>query len=214
MVMRVKVSPAREPKALEPPAPPKAPAKPPPLPRWISTSRIRNTLDRISTMFITGGSHVGTSASTTRSVIATASSFRGSVRNEKGHYKRRGRRGRAILPARQGEADDRQEIVRPQARGADEGAVHVGLVQQRRNVLRFGAAAVLDRKRRGRFLAEFFRDPPPHERVRLLRLLRRRDLPGADGPHRFVRQHHVRQLRRVHPRQAPAPLRLPHPLRP
>ena len=44
---------AREPKALEPPAPPKAPDRPPPLPRWISTSRIRNRLDRISTMFIT-----------------------------------------------------------------------------------------------------------------------------------------------------------------
>src|SRR5262249_54542610 len=44
MVMRVKASPAREPKGLEPPTPPRAPTSPPPLPRWINTSRIRNRL--------------------------------------------------------------------------------------------------------------------------------------------------------------------------
>src|SRR5439155_26952461 len=42
MVMRVNWSPAREPNGLEPPEPPRAPIKPPPLPRWISTSRIKN----------------------------------------------------------------------------------------------------------------------------------------------------------------------------
>src|ERR1700678_1425584 len=105
MVMRVKVSPAREPKALEPPAPPKAPDRPPPLPRWISTSRIKNRLDRIRTKFIIGGTHDGTpSASTTRFVSATTSSFRDTspscwVRKVKGHYKQRIQRGKPIFPA-------------------------------------------------------------------------------------------------------------------
>src|SRR6266849_807917 len=43
MVRRVKASPAREPNGLEPPTPPKAPARPPPLPRWIKTRRMRNS---------------------------------------------------------------------------------------------------------------------------------------------------------------------------
>src|SRR5687768_6417692 len=42
MVTRVNWSPAREPKGLDPPVPPSAPMRPPPLPRWIRTSRIRN----------------------------------------------------------------------------------------------------------------------------------------------------------------------------
>ena len=46
IVTRVNVSPAREPKALEPPTPPKAPASPPPLPRWMSTIKIKNRLTR------------------------------------------------------------------------------------------------------------------------------------------------------------------------
>src|SRR5262249_21398874 len=37
-------SPPREPKALETPTQPKAPARPRPLPRWIRTSRIRKML--------------------------------------------------------------------------------------------------------------------------------------------------------------------------
>jgi hypothetical protein len=40
IVTLVKASPALVPKALWPPMPPKAPAKPPPLPRWTSTSTI------------------------------------------------------------------------------------------------------------------------------------------------------------------------------
>ena len=43
IVTRVKTSPALVPKALEPPTPPKAPARPPPLPRWIRTRQIRNS---------------------------------------------------------------------------------------------------------------------------------------------------------------------------
>src|SRR5437660_12077478 len=42
MVRRVNWSPAREPKGLDPPAPPKAPINPPPLPRWIKISKIMN----------------------------------------------------------------------------------------------------------------------------------------------------------------------------
>ena len=41
-VTLVKTSPVRAPKALEPPIPPKAPASPPPLPRWIRMRMIRN----------------------------------------------------------------------------------------------------------------------------------------------------------------------------
>ena len=43
IVTRVNTSPALVPKALEPPTPPKAPARPPPLPRWIRIRQIRNS---------------------------------------------------------------------------------------------------------------------------------------------------------------------------
>ena len=48
IVTRVKMSPALVPKALEPPMPPKAPASPPPLPRWIRTRQIRKSEIRTS----------------------------------------------------------------------------------------------------------------------------------------------------------------------
>ena len=41
MVTRVNTSPAFAPKALCPPMPPRAPDRPPPRPRWTSTSRIK-----------------------------------------------------------------------------------------------------------------------------------------------------------------------------
>jgi len=54
IVILVKTSPAFVPNALDPPAPPKAPASPPPLPRWIKTRQIRkrelmttNTFNRL-----------------------------------------------------------------------------------------------------------------------------------------------------------------------
>src|SRR3954464_8561640 len=50
MVTRVKTSPDLVPKALEPPTPPKAPASPPPLPRWIRIRQIRNR--QISTISV------------------------------------------------------------------------------------------------------------------------------------------------------------------
>ncbi len=43
IVIRVNTSPAFAPKALEPPIPPSAPARPPPRPRWTSTSKIKKT---------------------------------------------------------------------------------------------------------------------------------------------------------------------------
>ena len=46
IVILVKTSPALVPKALEPPTPPKAPARPPPLPRWIRMMQIRNSEPR------------------------------------------------------------------------------------------------------------------------------------------------------------------------
>src|SRR3954465_918241 len=48
IVTRVKTSPDLVPKALEPPTPPKAPARPPPLPRWIRTRQIMNSEEIIS----------------------------------------------------------------------------------------------------------------------------------------------------------------------
>src|SRR5436305_12272 len=63
-VIRVKRSPAREPKALEPPTPPKAPAKPPPLPRWIRTSRIKKRLTSSTRVLINVEYH-GTSSRNT-----------------------------------------------------------------------------------------------------------------------------------------------------
>src|SRR3974390_2188903 len=59
MVTRVNVSPAREPKALEPPAPPNTPVKPPPLPRCSKIMPIKNTEIRINAIIISGGTHVG-----------------------------------------------------------------------------------------------------------------------------------------------------------
>lgn len=51
MVTRVKTSPAFVPNALEPPMPPKAPARPPPLPRWMRTRQIKKSDVRIKSEF-------------------------------------------------------------------------------------------------------------------------------------------------------------------
>src|SRR5215471_18304323 len=86
--------------------------------------------------------------------------------------------------------DDCQKLLRFEARAADERAVHVRLVQQRRGVLRFHASAVLYQKRCGRFLAESLADVSANEGMGLLRLLRRGVFAGADGPDRFVGHDH------------------------
>jgi len=52
IVTRVNTSPAFVPKALCPPMPPKAPAKPPPLPCWIKTKAIKNSDERTSNVAI------------------------------------------------------------------------------------------------------------------------------------------------------------------
>src|SRR5947208_16400812 len=49
IVIRVNASPAFEPNGLDPPTPPKAPARPPPLPLWIRTRPMRNRPSRITT---------------------------------------------------------------------------------------------------------------------------------------------------------------------
>src|SRR6516164_585599 len=58
MVRRVNWSPAREPKGLEPPAPPRAPIRPPPLPRWIKINNIMNAPSGSSTKFNDQASNV------------------------------------------------------------------------------------------------------------------------------------------------------------
>jgi hypothetical protein len=50
MVIRVNKSPALVPNALWPPMPPKAPAKPPPLPRWMSIKTIKKIPVKIRTI--------------------------------------------------------------------------------------------------------------------------------------------------------------------
>ena len=50
-VTLVKTSPVLAPKALDPPIPPKAPASPPPLPRWMRMRTIRNSVRMTITMF-------------------------------------------------------------------------------------------------------------------------------------------------------------------
>src|SRR5262245_7379184 len=86
--------------------------------------------------------------------------------------------------------DDCQKLLRFEARAADERAVHVWLVQQRRGVFRFHASAVLYQKRCGRFLAESLADASANEGMGLLRLLRRGVFAGADGPDQFVCHDH------------------------
>src|SRR5262245_35097893 len=113
-------SPARDPKALEPPAPPKAPAKPPPLPRWISTMNISTRLTRMMMMF-----------RTTENQPAEANSTGLLLPRLNGHC-REYRSDR--------HADDREEKVRFQAGTADQGAVHVRLTKQCLDVFRFGRA--------------------------------------------------------------------------
>src|SRR5947209_6872657 len=50
-VIRVNRSPARDPNALDPPTPPKAPDSPPPLPRWIKTRKISTNPKKITRIF-------------------------------------------------------------------------------------------------------------------------------------------------------------------
>src|SRR5262249_13292410 len=64
-VMRVNKSPAREPNGLDPPTPPKAPARPPPLPRWMRIMPIRIRPDRMTTPFNTWIYHATPSKFTT-----------------------------------------------------------------------------------------------------------------------------------------------------
>src|SRR6266513_3155882 len=87
MVMRVKVSPAREPNGLEPPVPPSAPIRPPPLPRWISTSRIKNRPRMIKKKF-NGPASQGQKASTV--TVRSLSHRMGKPHGLERHYTRRG----------------------------------------------------------------------------------------------------------------------------
>src|SRR5262249_60841023 len=98
--------------------------------------------------------------------------------------------------------DDGQDQVRIQAGPADEGAVHVRLRQERRDIFRLHAAAVLNRKRPGRFLAKLFRRQLAKEDMRFLGLLRGGVVPGADGPDRLVGYHHAGGLVRRRPCRA------------
>mmetsp|Transcript_78697 Transcript_78697/g.190622 ORF Transcript_78697/g.190622 Transcript_78697/m.190622 type:complete len:336 (-) Transcript_78697:125-1132(-) len=82
---------------------------------------------------------------------------------------------------------DRDERVPDQRRAADEEPVDVLLLGQLFAVARVDAAAVLNPHLRRDVLGHRGRHERADPRVRLLRLLRRRDLPGADRPHRLVR---------------------------
>ena len=93
---------------------------------------------------------------------------------------------RAQLAASNSRPDDCQEILRLQARAADQRAIDVGLAEQRRRVVRLDAAAVLDDERLRRRLAAQLADALADERMRILGLLRRGVDAGADRPDRLV----------------------------
>src|SRR5689334_5582499 len=114
--MRVNTSPALVPKALEPPTPPKAPARPPPLPRWISTRQIRNSEVRTSRIF--------------RIRVRIATVFILAVRRVTGWGMEGPRSGWAAAGDRAGRRQDAQELGRLEAGPADQGAIDVGAGQQ------------------------------------------------------------------------------------
>ena len=121
----------------------------------------------------------------------------------------RERRRRAVsgprLAARRGGGDDPREALRIQARAAHQRAVHVGLGQDLGRVVGLHAAAVEHAHALGRLLRAVAHERAD-ERDRLLRLLGRGDLPGADRPDRLVGDHHVGEPLVGHaPRAPPAP---------
>src|SRR5207248_6560999 len=69
-------------------------------------------------------------------------------------------------------SNDCQELLSDQARSPDQGPVYIGLTYQRGGVVRLYAAAVLNRKRIGQFLAEAPPDLLADKGVGLLRLFR------------------------------------------
>src|SRR5207302_9123405 len=73
-----------------------------------------------------------------------------------------------------------------QAGTSDQGTIHIGLAHERGGIIRFHAAAILNRKRSSTFLAELFANSAANRGVRLLSLVRRGVLPGTDGPNRFI----------------------------
>src|SRR5205085_9957042 len=129
MVMRVKASPALDPNGLEPPTPPNAPDRPPPLPRWISTRPIRNRPLTMTNRFRMLASHIAS---------APPGPWKPSAVNGKYTHPSDGEQADSRRP------HDRQERVGPEAGPADQRPVHVRLAQQRRGVVRLDAAAVLD----------------------------------------------------------------------
>ena len=156
MVMRVNVSPAREPKALEPPAPPKRPGQAAALAALDQDQQDQEQArdDQTSVFKIAGEPgqlrriEHGKSflrfnglSSPCRMETAIIRSWYCQTREDQ-------------FTRRRCRPDDGQELIGLEAGAADQGAVHVGLAQQRGRVVRLDAAAVLNRKRSGRFLAE------------------------------------------------------------
>src|SRR5437763_13318650 len=137
MVMRVKASPALEPNGLEPPTPPNAPARPPPLPRWISTRPIRNRPSRITSRLMKFASIGSLPASgeqesrtdQLRSIVSFAVN---------GKYTQLWDSEQAN--SRRGGLHDREERIGLQTGAAHERPVHVRLAHQDRGVVRFDAA--------------------------------------------------------------------------
>src|SRR4051812_13765419 len=128
--MRVNASPALDPNGLDPPTPPKAPARPPPLPRWIRTKPIMNRPVRMTSRFKKlARNAIGPPPV---SMFAVNSKYTGGTDADKSNPRPR-------------QADDREKKARFQPRTADERSVHIGLCEQFAHVLRLGTAAVLDR---------------------------------------------------------------------
>src|SRR6202161_2711811 len=107
IVTRVETSPALVPKALEPPVPPKAPASPPPLPRWIRTRQIRKI-------------EVSTTRTLSKLVKRCTAEVLAFSRVEVSFRPCLGRSSLAAGGDFAGSLDDPEEIARLQTRSADQ----------------------------------------------------------------------------------------------
>ena len=96
-------------------------------------------------------------------------------------------------------------------RAADQGAVHIGLVQQRRRVVRLDAAAVLDDERlRPRPRRNSWPMRPRTKACASWACSRRRVAAGADGPDRLVGDHHAAPASPVDAGETAGQLRIEH----
>src|SRR4051794_19521055 len=92
----------------------------------------------------------------------------------------------SLVAARPVKAADLGKLCGVEASAADEGPVDVGLGHDPDDVARLDRSAVQDAGLVGEVTAVQLGQPRPDGGTDLLRVLGRRDLAGADRPHRLV----------------------------